>query len=59
MKQFDDLPVPQVVEESTVERIDGLPVCGDGTDGSGVGVHGEAGEGGRRGGRCRTRSAFW
>ena len=41
MKQFDDLLAPQVVEESTVERSDGLPVCGDGSEGSDVGVHGE------------------
>ena len=41
MKQFDDLPVPQVVEESTVKRMDGLSVCGDGTEGSDVGANGE------------------
>ena len=41
MEQFDDLPVPQVVEESAVERTDGLSVCGDCAEGSDVGVHGE------------------
>ena len=41
VKQFDDLHVLQVVEESTVEWSDGFPVCGDGTEGSDVGVHGE------------------
>ena len=41
MKQFDDMPVPQVVEESIVERSDDLPVCGDGTEEADVGVHGE------------------
>ena len=39
--QHVDVSVPQVMEESTVERTDSLPVCGDGAEGSDVGVHGE------------------
>ena len=54
-RQYVDVAVPQVIEESTVERTDLLPVCGDGAGGSDVGVHGER----RRRGRRRTRSALW
>ena len=39
--QHVGVPLPQVMEVSTVERTDGLPVCGDGAEGSDVGVHGE------------------
>ena len=51
MKQFDDLPVPHVVED-TVERTDGWHRRVRCWSPRG------AGEGGRRRGRCRTRIAL-